>query len=91
MTTASSNPYRGFRFPGEIIQHAVWPYHCFSLSLRDVELILTEHGIWMRCLSASEVSGTISGGPLTRMATCLTSLCRVSGAPWRPSGSFVSF
>ena len=36
----SSNPYRGFRYPAEVIQHAVWLYHCFSLSLRDVELIL---------------------------------------------------
>ena len=38
-------PYRGFRFPREIIQHAVWLYHCFSLSLRDVETILAERGI----------------------------------------------
>jgi hypothetical protein len=41
----SPNPYRGFRFPPEIIQHAVWLYHCFSLSLRDVELILAARGI----------------------------------------------
>src|SRR5215213_8552005 len=41
----SSNPCRGFRFPAEIIQHAVWLYHCFSLSLRDVELILAARGI----------------------------------------------
>jgi hypothetical protein len=40
-----SNPYRGFRFPAQIIQHAVWLYHCFSLSLRDVELILAARGI----------------------------------------------
>jgi putative transposase len=38
--TTSSNPYRGFRYPVEVIQHAIWLYHCFSLSLRDVELIL---------------------------------------------------
>ena len=44
MTTAP-NPYRGFRFPAEIIEHAVWLYHCFSLSLRDVELILAARGI----------------------------------------------
>src|SRR5882724_13661695 len=43
MTTP--NPYRGFRFPPEVIQHAVWLYHCFSLSLRDVELILAARGI----------------------------------------------
>ena len=40
----SPNPYRGFRFPPEVIEHAVWLYHCFSLSLRDVELILKEGG-----------------------------------------------
>jgi putative transposase len=43
--TISQNPYRGFRFPAEVIQHAVWLYHCFSLSLRDVELILAARGI----------------------------------------------
>ncbi len=35
----------GYRFPAEIISHAVWLYHVFSLSLRDVELILAERGI----------------------------------------------
>jgi putative transposase len=39
------NPYRGFRYPVEVIQHAVWLYHCFSLSLRDVETILAARGI----------------------------------------------
>src|SRR3954469_7206043 len=43
--TTSPNPYRGFRFPAEIIEHAVWLYHCFSLSLRDVETILAARGI----------------------------------------------
>jgi putative transposase len=42
---SSSNTYRGFRFPADIIEHAVWLYHCFSLSLRDVELILAARGI----------------------------------------------
>jgi putative transposase len=40
-----SNPYRGYRFPAEIINQAVWLYHCFSLSLREVELILAARGI----------------------------------------------
>ena len=35
----------GYRFPAEIISHAVWLYHVFSLSLRDVELILVKRGI----------------------------------------------
>jgi putative transposase len=37
--------YPGYRFPAEIIGHAVWLYHLFSLSLRDVELILAERGV----------------------------------------------
>ena len=32
--------YRGFQFPAEIIEHAVWLYHGFSLSLRGAETIL---------------------------------------------------
>src|SRR5260370_42102393 len=43
--TISPNPYRGFCFPPAVIEHAVWLYHCFSLSLRDVELILAARGI----------------------------------------------
>ena len=42
--TTSPNPYRGFRFPAEIIEHAVWLYHCFSLSLRDVETVARQPG-----------------------------------------------
>ena len=39
----TTDPYRGFRFPAEIISHAVWLYHCFSL--REVETILAQRGI----------------------------------------------
>ena len=38
-------PYRGFRFPRPIIEHAVWLYARFTLSLRDVEELLAERGI----------------------------------------------
>jgi putative transposase len=37
--------YPRHRFPAEIISHAVWLYHVFGLSLRDVELILAERGV----------------------------------------------
>ena len=37
--------YRGYRFPPEIISHAVWLYHRFCLSFRDVEDLLAERGI----------------------------------------------
>jgi putative transposase len=39
------NPHYRHRFSAEIISHAVWLYHVFSLSLRDVELLLAERGI----------------------------------------------
>ena len=32
------DPHYRHRFPSAIISHAVWLYHVFSLSLRDVEL-----------------------------------------------------
>ena len=35
---------RGFRFPLVIVQHAVWLYARFTLSLRDVEELLAERG-----------------------------------------------
>jgi putative transposase len=44
MKTAT-HPYAGYRFPSEIISHAVWLYHRFTLSFRDVEDLLAERGI----------------------------------------------
>src|SRR6266705_6670256 len=40
-----SPSYRGYRYPAEIIGHAVWLYFRFSLSLRDVEELLAERGV----------------------------------------------
>jgi len=37
--------YRGHRFPPEIIGHAIWLYHRFALSLRDVEDLLAERAV----------------------------------------------
>ena len=37
--------YKRHRFPPEIIQYAVWIYHRFSLSHRDIEDLLAERGI----------------------------------------------
>jgi len=39
------DPHYRHRFPAELISHAVWLYHVFSLSFRDVELILAERGV----------------------------------------------
>jgi putative transposase len=43
--SASSNPYKHHRFPGEIISHAVWLYFRFPLSHRDVEELLFVRGV----------------------------------------------
>jgi len=46
MTTASDSPtYTGYRFPAEIISHAVWLYFRFSLSYRDVEELMAARGM----------------------------------------------
>jgi putative transposase len=39
------SPDSGYRFPPEIISYAVWAYHRFCLSFRDVEDLLAERGI----------------------------------------------
>ena len=40
-----SPSYRGYRFPPEIISHAVWLYHRFCLSARAVEDRLAQRGV----------------------------------------------
>ena len=41
----SATLYKRHRFPPEIIQYAVWLYHRFNLSARDIEDLLAERGI----------------------------------------------
>ena len=43
--TSQVPSYHGYRFPPEIISHAVWLYHRFGLSFRDVEDLLAQRGI----------------------------------------------
>jgi len=42
-----SSALKGYRFPRLVIGYAVWAYHRFVLSLRDVEDLLAERGITM--------------------------------------------
>ncbi len=46
MTTYTSS-YHGHRFPPKVISHAVWLYHRFSLSFRDIEELLAKRGIFV--------------------------------------------
>ena len=40
-----STPYKRHRYPAAIISHAVWLYHRFSLSFREVEELLAVRGV----------------------------------------------
>ena len=49
--------YQRHQFPSEIISHAIWLYHRFCLSFREVEKLLAERGVtvtyetvWQWCL-----------------------------------------
>jgi putative transposase len=42
-------PFKRHRFPPEFIRHAVWLYARFTLSYRDVEDLLAEHGLDISC------------------------------------------
>jgi putative transposase len=41
----NSNIYTGYRYPAQIISHAVWLYHRFTLSFRDIEELFAARGI----------------------------------------------
>ena len=45
MTSGTTSLYRKHRFPPGIITNAVWLYHRFSLSFREVEEFLAERGV----------------------------------------------
>src|SRR6202049_4159304 len=42
---SSVSPYKGHRFPSEIISHCVWLYFRFSLSFRDVAGRMPSRGV----------------------------------------------
>jgi putative transposase len=42
---AVSSLYKGYRYPVEIINHCVWLYHRFPLSLREVEEMMMARGV----------------------------------------------
>ncbi len=81
MTTPACQIYAGYRFPAEIISHAVWLYFRFPLSLRMVDALLTARGIivsyetvrqWAELTegSAGAASGMVNGGAEVRPGVC---------------------
>ena len=90
---AAKSPYAGYRFPAEVISHAVWLYFRFPLSLRMVEEMLAARGIVFRwdflppvkrllCRALPDVS---SIAPCSRCpGRCAPA--RSAGAAMRPPG-----
>ena len=39
--------YKGYRYPIEVIGHAVWLYHRFALSLREFEELMLSRGVML--------------------------------------------
>ena len=92
------DPHYRHRFSAEIISYAVWLYHVFSLSLRDVELLLAERGIvvsyetvrrWCMKFGASSPTacavagrGRVTRGTWTRSSSGSRACCTISGAQW---------
>jgi len=77
MTTPAAPSYAGYRFPAEIISHAVWLYFRFPLSLRRVDALLAARGVivsyetvwqWAELTegSAGAASGMVNGGAEVR-------------------------
>jgi transposase-like protein len=63
VVVAVAATYKGYRYPIEVIGHAVWLYHRFALSLRDVEELMLAV---RRDVARGEWSRSI-GGRLLRM------------------------
>ena len=50
--------YHEYRFPADIIAHAVWLYFRFSLSFRDIEDLLAQRGITVTYETIRQWCGT---------------------------------
>mgnify|MGYP001828911391 CR=1 FL=1 len=78
--------YSRHRFPGSIIQHAVWLYFRFPLSFRDVEDMLAERGIDVSYESVRRWSVKFGLGYAHR----LRRLCHRPDCRWHLDEVFVS-
>ena len=61
MTTLARPRYTGYRFPAEIISHAIWLYFRFPLGLRMVEELLAARGIILSPKTVRQWAGKFGG------------------------------
>ena len=84
--------YRGYRFPPEIISHAVWLYHRFGVSFRDVEDLLAQRGLTVsyeaiRLWCSSSVRHTLAGSSVDRAGWATLGTWTRSSSPSRDRGT----
>ena len=77
--TSPAPRYHDYRFPSEIISHAVWLYHRFGLSFRDVEDLLAERGITVSYETIRQWCQAF--GPDYARRHCQVELCWTRSAP----------
>ncbi len=75
------NTYKRHRFPPDVISYAVWLYHRFNLSNREVEDLLAERGI-----SVSYLYGVGHPAPLAVLEVDDTDSAIVMGGHVGPEG-----
>ena len=92
------NPHHRHRFPADLISHAVWLYHVFGLSFRDVDLLLAERGVivsyesirrWCLKFGSAFANSLRRRRPrpgdkwhLNEVITRIQASCAISGARW---------
>jgi hypothetical protein len=72
MMTPARAGYAGYRFPAEIISHAVWLYFRFPLGLRMVEELLAARGI----IAATKPCGSGRSNSASHLPTRYVVACR---------------
>ena len=80
--TSPAPSYHGYRFPPDIIAHAVWLYFRFSLSFRDVEDLLAQRGVTV-------TYETIRGG-VARLAAPMPAGSGTGAGAWATRGISMS-
>jgi transposase-like protein len=70
MTTPARARYAGYRFPAEIIGHAVWLYFRFPLGLRMVEELLAARGVIVSHETVRGHANLASNSPIRSVVAC---------------------
>ena len=84
--TGSAPRYHGYRFPPEIISHAVWLCHRFCLSVRDAEDLLAQWGVTVTYETIRQWSQTFGIDSARRLRRRRGRL----GDPWHLDEVFVT-